>query len=105
MKTGVFTAKGELLPGISGRASGSPPHGVHILVVVVSPQMPDWLAPWLTPGLLVALFTWLRADMREMRRDIRDITARVQDLASHVSRLDGRIDGWQDHHRPAPPPA
>ena len=67
--------------------------------------MPDWLMPWLTPGLLIALFAWLRADMREMRRDIRDLAGRVQDLASRVSRLEGRIDGWQDHRHPAPPSA
>lgn len=63
--------------------------------------MPDWLMPW----LLVALFAWLRIDMREMRRDIRDLAARVQDLARRVSRPEGRIDGWQGHRHPAPPPA
>ncbi len=33
--------------------------------------MPDWLQPWVTPGLLIALFAWLRADVREIRGDVR----------------------------------
>lgn len=62
--------------------------------------MPDWLTPWLTPGLLVALFAWLRADVREIRADVRD-------LRDRLSRLEGRIDGWQDQRHPAAagPPA
>ena len=29
--------------------------------------MPE-LAPWLTPALVIALFAWLRTDVRELRR-------------------------------------
>ena len=57
--------------------------------------MLDWLQPWITPGLLIALFAWLRADLREIRGD-------VKDLRDRLSRLEGRIDGWQDQRHPAP---
>ena len=30
------------------------------------------LTPWLTPALVVALFTWLKRDLREQRDDHRD---------------------------------
>ena len=60
--------------------------------------MPDWLQPWLTPGLLIALFAWLRADVRDLRADVRD-------LRDRLSRLEGRIDGWQDRRHPARPAA
>ena len=43
------------------------------------------IAPWLTPALLVALFAWLRLDIRELRRNLNlriDRTEkRIDDLA------------------------
>ena len=45
----------------------------------------DTVAPWLTPALLVALFAWLRLDIRELRRNLNyriDKTGkRIDDLA------------------------
>ena len=69
--------------------------------------MPEWF----TPALLVALFAWLRRDMglfqREVRadltgvrRDIADVRRDLADVRDRVSRLEGRIDGWQDRHHP-----
>ena len=76
--------------------------------------MPDWL----TPALLIALFAWLRHDIGRvearltkrleaaeagLRRDIADVRADVVDVRDRVSRVEGRIDGWQDQrHPPAP---
>ena len=55
--------------------------------------MPDWLAPWITPGVVIAFFVWLRIDIRDLRTDVRDVRDRL-------ARLEGRIDGWQDQQRP-----
>ena len=56
----------------------------------------DAIAPWLTPALLVALFAWLRLDIREMRRDLNDridkTGKRIDDFAKDVSFLAGRRD-------------
>ena len=45
----------------------------------------DAVTPWITPALLVALFAWLRLDIRELRRDLNlriDRTEkRIDDLA------------------------
>ena len=49
----------------------------------------DAVTPWLTPALLVALFAWLRLDIRELRRDLNlriDRTEkRIDDLAKDIS--------------------
>ena len=41
------------------------------------------ITPWLTPALIIALFTWLQRDMRELRREMNerftDINKRVTD--------------------------
>ena len=43
----------------------------------------DEFAPWLTPALIIGLFTWLWRDMREQRREMserfKDINKRVTD--------------------------
>lgn len=44
----------------------------------------DALAPWLTPALLVALFSWLRRDMGELRRDVREQNGRIATLAREM---------------------
>ena len=63
------------------------------------------LTPWLTPALLIALFAWLRADIREQRRDLaalaRDMTKRfdevsreLADLRERMAKLEGSLDGF-----------
>ena len=43
----------------------------------------DEITPWLTPALIIGLFTWLQRDMRELRREMnerfKDINKRVTD--------------------------
>ena len=46
----------------------------------------DALTPWLTPALLVALFTWLRRDMGELRCDVREQNGRIGTLAQDMNR-------------------
>ena len=55
--------------------------------------MPDWLAPWITPSVVIARLVWLRIDIRDLHTDVRDVRDRL-------ARLEGRIDGWQDQQRP-----
>ena len=44
-------------------------------------------------GVVIALFVWLRIDIRDLRTDVRDVRDRL-------ARLEGRIDGSQDQQRP-----
>lgn len=46
----------------------------------------EGIALWITPTLLVALFAWLRFDLREQRRDVRE------EIRELTERFDGRID-------------
>ncbi len=50
----------------------------------------DTVTPWLTLAFLVALFAWLRLDIRELRRDLNlriDRTEkRIDDLANDVNK-------------------
>ena len=65
----------------------------------------DALTPWLTPALLVALFTWLRFDMREQRRELNgridalnkrfdDVSRELADLRERMARLEGALEGF-----------
>lgn len=45
----------------------------------------DALTPWLTPALLIALFTWLRRDTGELRRDLRELNGRIDTLTKDVN--------------------
>ena len=47
----------------------------------------DGITAWITPALLIALFAWLRFDMREQRREVRD------DIRNLNKRFDDRLDG------------
>ena len=56
----------------------------------------DAVTPWLTPALLVALFAWLRLDIRELRRDLNlriDRTEkRIDDLAKDFGKRFEEVD-------------
>ena len=70
------------------------------------------LTPWLTPALLVALFTWLRFDLREQRREFNgridglnkrfddvnkrfdDVNRELADLRERMAKLEGSLDGF-----------
>ena len=45
----------------------------------------DALTPWLTPALLIALFTWLRRDTGELRRNLRELNGRIDTLTKDVN--------------------
>ena len=47
------------------------------------------LVPWLTPALVIALFAWQRADLRELRREM---NSRFMDMASRFDAVNGRFD-------------
>jgi predicted nuclease with TOPRIM domain len=47
------------------------------------------LTPWLTPALLIALFTWLRRDTGELCRDLRD---QRRELNERLDKTDKRFD-------------
>ena len=44
------------------------------------------MTPWLTPALLVGLFTWLRRDMGELRCDVREQNGRIGTLAQDMNK-------------------
>ena len=70
------------------------------------------LTPWLTPALLVVLFTWLRFDLREQRRELNgridglnkrfddvdrrfdDVNRELADLRERMAKLEGSLDGF-----------
>ena len=65
----------------------------------------DALTPLLTPALLVALFAWLRFDLREQRRELNgridalnkrfdDVSRELADLRERMARLEGALDGF-----------
>ncbi|MCY4658906.1 MAG: hypothetical protein OXF93_03710 [Acidobacteria bacterium] len=49
----------------------------------------DALTAWLTPALLLALFTWLRVDLREQRREL---NGRIDGLSKRFDDVDKRFD-------------
>ncbi len=72
----------------------------------------DFITPWITPALLVALFAWLRLDMREQRREVREeirglnkrfdevskrfdqVQHELGDLRERMAKLEGSLDGF-----------
>lgn len=63
------------------------------------------LVPLITPALVIALFAWLRSDLRrqaaEVRSDIADVRTQVAhighqvgDLRERMAKLEGTIDGF-----------
>ena len=49
----------------------------------------EQLIPWLTPALIVGLFTWLRSDIN---RQFDQVNSRLQRLENRIDRLESRID-------------
>ena len=65
----------------------------------------DALTPWLTPALIVALFTWLRLDIREQGRALNgrmdalnkrfdDVNRELADLRERMAKLEGSLEGF-----------
>ena len=68
----------------------------------------DWMqeiATWLTPALVIALFAWLRADLRELRREMNSrfdavngrfdgIGRQIGDLRERMAKLEGALEGF-----------
>ena len=63
------------------------------------------LVPWLTPALVIALFAWLRTDLRELRREMisrfDDVNSRfdavgrqIGDLRERMAKLEGALEGF-----------
>ena len=56
------------------------------------------IAPWLTPALMLALFAWLKRDMRDLRKEIRDeISGLRKEIRTEISdfrkEVHARFDG------------
>ena len=49
----------------------------------------EQLIPWLTPALIVGLFTWLRSDIN---RQFDQMNGRLQRIENRIDRIDDRID-------------
>ncbi len=72
----------------------------------------DGLTAWLTPALLLALFTWLRVDLREQRREwngrfdglntrfddvdkrFDDVHCELADQRERMAKLEGSLEGF-----------
>ena len=59
------------------------------------------LIPWLTPALIVALFAWVRADIRSLRRELAGLRQEVADLRQdfaelreRMAKLEGSLEGF-----------
>ena len=51
------------------------------------------IMPWLTPALLLALFTWLRVDIREQRRELNGRIDKIEkQISDRGDKTDKRID-------------
>ena len=49
----------------------------------------EQLIPWLTPALIVGLFTWLRSDIN---RQFDQTNGRLQRIENRVDRIENRVD-------------
>ena len=53
----------------------------------------DAVTPWLTPALLIALFAWLRFDIRAQRRELNGrIDTLIGDVNKRFDGVDKRFD-------------
>ena len=57
--------------------------------------MLEQVTPWITPAIVLALFVWLRSDIRDLRREMsetrRDLTSRMDGLSSRMDSFDERL--------------
>ena len=57
----------------------------------------EQIAPWITPAIVVALFVWLRSDIRDLRRDLTtrldSLDKRLRAVEAGLAELRGRFDG------------
>ena len=55
------------------------------------------ITPWITPAVVLALFVWLRSNIRDLRREMhemrRDLDARLRAVETGLAELRGRFDG------------
>ena len=60
------------------------------------------LAPWLTPALVIALFAWLRTDLRrevnsrfdDMNGRFDEVGRQIGDLRERMAKLEGALEGF-----------
>ena len=52
----------------------------------------DSISAWLTPAIVIALFMWLRADIRSIREELRaDIRSVSEELRADIRGIDERL--------------
>ena len=59
--------------------------------------MLEQISPWITPAIVLALFIWLRSDIRDLRRDLTarldGLDGRLRAVETGLAELRGRLDG------------
>ena len=55
--------------------------------------MLDQLAPWITPAIVLALFVWLRSDIRDLRHELGEMRRDLKAVETGLAELRGRFDG------------
>lgn len=55
------------------------------------------LSPWITPALLIALFAWMRIDIRDLRRDLAalrtDMNKRFDNVNDSMNKRFDNVNG------------
>ena len=51
------------------------------------------LSPWITPAIVLALFVWLRSDIRDLRRELGEMRRDLKAVETGLAELRGRFDG------------
>ena len=56
--------------------------------------MLEQISPWITPAIVLALFVWLRSDIRDLRRELGEMDADdLKAVETGLAELRGRFDG------------
>ena len=55
--------------------------------------MPE-VADLFTPALVVALFTWLRTDLRKLNDRMDTVLREIADLRERMAKMEGSLDGF-----------